>query len=179
MMKELFTELLNLSLSAAYLVPIVLVLRLVLKKAPRWTVCLLWGLVALRLVMPFSLESDVSLHPGREPIADLQTQWGGDTQPDTLPEVQPEPLPEAPSVTPAPTPAEKELDLMEILAWGWLAGACTMALYGAVSYVRLKLKVRPSLQVEKRVFVCDGIGYPFLLGVLRPKVYLPSNLQEP
>jgi hypothetical protein len=95
-----------------------------------------------------------------------------------LPEVQPEPLPEAPSVTPAPTPAE-EIDLMEILGWVWLAGACTMALYGAVSYVRLKLKVRPSLQVEKRVFVCDGIGYPFLLGVLRPKVYLPSDLEEP
>jgi beta-lactamase regulating signal transducer with metallopeptidase domain len=177
-MKEIFYEILNLSLSAAYLVPVVLVLRLVLKKAPRWTVCLLWGLVALRLVMPFSLESDVSLHPGREPIADLQTQWGGDTQPDTLPEVQPEPLPEAPSVTPAPTPAE-ELDLMETLGWVWLAGACAMALYGAVSYVRLKLKVRPSLQVEKRVFVCDGIGYPFLLGVLRPKVYLPSDLEEP
>lgn len=177
-MKELFTELLNLSLSAAYLVPVVLVLRLVLKKAPRWTVCLLWGLVALRLVMPFSLESSLSLHPGREPVTDLQTQWGGDTQPDTLPEVQPEPLPEAPSVTPAPTPAE-ELDLMEILAWVWLAGACAMAFYGVVSYVRLKLKVRPSLQVEKRVFVCDGIGYPFLLGVLRPKVYLPSDLEEP
>jgi|GEM_PF-1371158 len=177
-MKEIFCEILNLSLSAAYLVPVVLVLRLVLKKAPRWTMCLLWGLVALRLVMPFSLESDVSLHPGREPIADLQTQWGGDTQPDTLPEVQPEPLPEAPSVTPAPTPAE-ELDLMEILGWVWLAGACAMALYGAVSYVRLKLKVRPSLQVEKRVFVCDGIGYPFLLGVLRPNVYLPSDLEEP
>ena len=177
-MKELFTELLNLSLSAAYLVPVVLVLRLVLKKAPRWTVCLLWGLVALRLVMPFSLESSLSLHPGREPVTDLQTQWGGDTQPDTLPEVQPEPLPEAPSVTPAPTPAE-ELDLMEILGWVWLAGACAMAFYGVVSYVRLKLKVRPSLQVEKRVFVCDGIGYPFLLGVLRPKVYLPSDLEEP
>ena len=181
MMKELFTELLNLSLSAAYLVPVVLVLRLVLKKAPRWTVCLLWGLVTLRLVMPFSLESSLSLHPGREPIADLQTQWGGDTQPDTLPEIQPEPLPETPSVTPMPTPApvEEELDLMEILAYVWLAGACAMALYGAVSYVRLKLKVRPSLQVEKRVFVCDGIGYPFLLGVLRPKVYLPSDLEEP
>ena len=177
-MKEIFYELLNLSLSAAYLVPVVLVLRLVLKKAPRWTVCLLWGLVALRLVMPFSLESSLSLHPGREPVTDLQTQWGGDTQPDTLPEVQPEPLPEAPSVTPAPTPAE-ELDLMEILAWVWLAGACAMAFYGVVSYVRLKLKVRPSLQVEKRVFVCDGIGYPFLLGVLRPKVYLPSDLEEP
>ncbi|MBR5263166.1 MAG: M56 family metallopeptidase, partial [Clostridia bacterium] len=177
-MKELFTELLNLSLSAAYLVPVVLVLRPVLKKAPRWTVCLLWGLVALRLVMPFSLESSLSLHPGREPVTDLQNQWGGDTQPDTLPEVQPEPLPEAPSVTPAPTPAE-ELDLMEILAYVWLAGACTMSLYGLVSYFRLKRKVRPSLQVEKRVFVCDGIGYPFLLGVLRPKVYLPSNLQEP
>ena len=178
MMEELFIEILNLSLSAAYLVPVVLVLRLVLKKAPRWTMCLLWGLVALRLVMPFSLESDVSLHPGREPIADLQTQWGGDTQPDTLPEVQPEPLPETPSVTPAPAPGE-EIDLMEILGWVWLAGACAMALYGAVSYVRLKRKVRPSLQVEKRVFVCDGIGYPFLLGVLRPKVYLPSDLEEP
>ena len=178
-MKELFIEILNLSLSAAYLVPVVLVLRLVLKKAPRWTMCLLWGLVALRLVMPFSLESDVSLHPGREPVTELQNQFAGETaRPETPPvEMPPAELPEAPALP--SEPAEKELDLMEILAWVWLAGACAMALYGAVSYVRLKLKVRPSLQVEKRVFVCDGIGYPFLLGVLRPKVYLPSDLEEP
>ena len=179
-MKEIFYEILNLSLSAAYLVPVVLVLRLVLKKAPRWTMCLLWGLVALRLVMPFSLESDVSLHPGREPVTELQNQFAGETaRPETPPvEMPPAELPETPSITPAPAPGE-EVDLMEILAWVWLAGACAMALYGAVSYVRLKLKVRPSLQVEKRVFVCDGIGYPFLLGVLRPKVYLPSDLEEP
>ncbi|MBQ9793805.1 MAG: M56 family metallopeptidase, partial [Clostridia bacterium] len=179
-MKEIFYEILNLSLSAAYLVPVVLVLRLVLKKAPRWTMCLLWGLVALRLVMPFSLESDVSLHPGREPVTELQNQFAGETaRPETPPvEMPPAELPEAPSVTPAPAPGE-EIDLMEILGWVWLTGACAMALYGAVSYVRLKLKVRPSLQVEKRVFVCDGIGYPFLLGVLRPKVYLPSDLEEP
>ena len=180
MMKELFIEILNLSLSAAYLVPVVLVLRLVLKKAPRWTMCLLWGLVALRLVMPFSLESDVSLHPGREPVTELQNQFAGETARPEMPPVEmpPAELPETPSVTPAPAPGE-EVDLMEILGWVWLAGACAMALYGAVSYVRLKLKVRPSLQVEKRVFVCDGIGYPFLLGVLRPKVYLPSDLEEP
>ena len=179
MMKEIFYEILNLSLSAAYLVPVVLVLRLVLKKAPRWTMCLLWGLVALRLVMPFSLESDVSLHPGREPVTELQNQFAGETaRPETPPvEMPPAELPETPSVTPAPAPGE-EVDLMEILGWVWLAGACAMALYGVVSYVRLKLKVRPSLQVEKRVFVCDGIGYPFLLGVLRPKVYLPSDLEE-
>ena len=179
MMKEIFYEILNLSLSAAYLVPVVLVLRLVLKKAPRWTMCLLWGLVALRLVMPFSLESDVSLHPGREPVTELQNQFAGETaRPETPPvEMPPAELPEAPALP--SEPAKKELDLMEILGWVWLAGACAMALYGAVSYVRLKLKVRPSLQVEKRVFICDGIGYPFLLGVLRPKVYLPSNLQEP
>ena len=179
MMKELFIEILNLSLSAAYLVPVVLVLRLVLKKAPRWTMCLLWGLVALRLVMPFSLESDVSLHPGREPVTELQNQFAGETaRPETPPvEMPPAELPEAPALP--SEPAEKELDLMEILGWVWLAGACAMALYGVVSYVRLKLKVRPSLQVEKRVFVCDGIGYPFLLGVLRPKVYLPSDLEEP
>ena len=178
-MKEIFYEILNLSLSAAYLVPVVLVLRLVLKKAPRWTVCLLWGLVALRLVMPFSLESDVSLHPGREPVTDLQNQFAGET---ARPETPPAEVPSVPAVPEAPAlpsvPAE-ELDLMEILAYVWLAGACTMALYGLVSYFRLKLKVRPSLQVEKRVFVCDGIGYPFLLGVLRPKVYLPSDLEEP
>ena len=178
-MKELFIEILNLSLSAAYLVPVVLVLRLVLKKAPRWTMCLLWGLVALRLVMPFSLESDVSLHPGREPVTELQNQFAGDTaRPETPPvEMPPAELPEAPALP--SEPAEKELDLMEILAWVWLAGACAMAFYGVVSYVRLKLKVRPALQVEKRVFICDGIGYPFLLGVLRPKVYLPSDLEEP
>ena len=179
MMKEIFYEILNLSLSAAYLVPVVLVLRLVLKKAPRWTMCLLWGLVALRLVMPFSLESDVSLHPGREPVTELQNQFAGDTaRPETPPvEMPPAELPEAPALP--SEPAEKELDLMEILAWVWLAGACAMAFYGVVSYVRLKLKVRPALQVEKRVFICDGIGYPFLLGVLRPKVYLPSDLEEP
>lgn len=179
-MKEIFYEILNLSLSAAYLVPVVLVLRLALKKAPRWTACLLWGLVALRLVMPFSLESEVSLHPGREPIADLQTRFETEAQPDTLPEVQPEPLPETPSVTPTPAPAPaEEVDLMEILAWVWLFGACAMAAYGLVSYIRLKIKVRPSLETEKGVFVCDGIGYPFLLGVFRPGVYLPSDLEEP
>jgi beta-lactamase regulating signal transducer with metallopeptidase domain len=151
--KDLFLQILELSLAASWLVPLVLLLRLVLKKAPRFLVCVLWGMVALRLLMPMSVESPVSMHPGREPFEKLETEFflqentPADPIPDlpTVPQETPA-LPTVPQETPtAPqtaVPQEKSVAPVSILAWVWLAGVCAMALYGGISYLRLRLKVR-------------------------------------
>ncbi len=181
-MKDFFLQILELSLAASWLVPLVLLLRLVLKKAPRFLVCVLWGMVALRLLMPMSVESPVSMHPGREPFEKLETEYFPQEH---TPADQTPNLPETPDVPTVPqgTPsilqtAPVETDWMSILSWSWLAGVCAMTLYGGISYLRLRRKVRASLQIEERVYLCDNIGYPFLLGVIRPRIYLPSGMED-
>ena len=170
---SLFWQVVRLSLTAGWMILVLLALRPLLKKAPRRFSCLLWGLVAIRLALPFSFESRVSMVPqaAAAPQKIAQTLNPGQMNWVSPAALAANPLPAAEAAAPAFSPAS-----LIPLAWG--LGIAVMLLYAAVSFFRLSRQVRLSAPAGKRVYRCDTISTPFILGIVNPKIYLPSDLDE-
>ena len=180
-MAAVFLKLLNLSISASWLVLAVLVLRLVSKRSPKWMNVLLWGIVALRLVLPFSVESALSLIPSAETVSPAVVQF--DPAPTITSGVSIIDNAVNPSLSEhfaaVPTMSVNPLYVWtEIAGWVWLIGLGAMLLYALVSYLRLRRRVSVSLRVRENIYLCDAISSPFILGVVKPHIYLPSGLDE-
>ena len=180
-MAAVFLKLLNLSISASWLVLVVLVLRLVSKRSPKWMNVLLWGIVALRLVLPFSVESALSLIPSAETVSPAVVQFA--PAPTITSGVNIIDNAVNPSLSEhfaaAPTMSVNPLYVWtEIAGWVWLIGLGAMLLYALVSYLRLRWRVSVSLCVRENIYLCDAISSPFILGVVKPRIYLPSTLDE-
>ena len=180
-MAAVFLKLLNLSISASWLVLAVLVLRLVSKRSPKWVNVLLWGIVALRLVLPFSIESALSLIPSAETVSPAVVQF--DPAPTITSGVNIIDNAVNPSLSEhfaaVPTASVNPLYVWtEIAGWVWLIGLGAMLLYALVSYLRLRRRVSVSLCVRENIYLCDAISSPFILGVVKPHIYLPSTLDE-
>ena len=180
-MAAVFLKLLNLSISASWLVLAVLVLRLVSKRSPKWVNVLLWGIVALRLVLPFSIESALSLIPSAETVSPAAVQF--DPAPTITSGVSVIDNAVNPSLSEhfaaVPTASVNPLYVWAYLAgWVWLIGLGAMLLYALVSYLRLRRRVSVSLPVQDHIYLCDAISSPFILGVVKPHIYLPSDLDE-
>lgn len=180
-MSGIFLKLLNLSISASWLVLTVLALRMVLRRAPKWVNVLLWGMVALRLVLPFSIESALSLIPSAETVSPevvrfdpAPTITSGVTIIDNA--VNPS-LSE--SFAAAPLASVNPLYVWTYLAgWVWLIGLAAMLAYALVSYLRLRRRVSASIPLRENIYVCDEVPSPFILGIVHPRIYLPSALDE-
>jgi len=172
-MTTVFLKLLNMSIMASWTLGAVVLLRLALRKAPKWTVCLLWAILALRLVLPFSFESSFSLIPSSEviPVDIVQAEAPaintGIPQLDSA--VNPTLLPQADQ----PITLEQ---VLHIAAFIWAAGVGLMLIYSAVSWLLLRIKVRASLRQQPRVYICDNIQSPFVFGLFSPRIYVPSGL---
>ncbi len=202
-MEALFLQIVNVGIMAGWIVLAVLLLRLCLKKAPRWITCLLWGLVALRLILPVSLESALSLIPSEQTVpSDITTMetpsiHTGVTVIDRplnemLQTVVPTPpaQPSLPSTDPAPStpPSGQENQsqtahaLIEtavtVGAWVWLAGVVGMVLYGLFSIWQVRRRVLDAVHLRENIWQSDRIATPFILGVFRPRIYLPYQLGE-
>lgn len=180
-MTELFLQALNRSISAGWLVLAVVVLRMLLQRAPKGLRMVLWGLVGLRLILPFSVESVLSLIPSAETVS---------------PEILYDPAPAIHSgisalnqaVNPvlsgsfAPNPGDSVNPLqvwIPVLALVWLVGIALMLTYTAVSYVRLYRKMRTAVLLRENIFQSEQVTSPFVLGFLRPNIYLPFRMEEP
>ena len=180
-MAAVFLKLLNLSISASWLVLAVLVLRLVSKRSPKWVNVLLWGMVALRLMLPFSIESALSLIPSAETLSPEVVRF--DPAPTITSGVEFIDNAVNPSLSEsfaaAPLASVNPLYVWTYLAgWVWLIGLGAMLLYALVSYLRLRRRVSVSLCVRENIYLCDAISSPFILGVVKPRIYLPSGLDE-
>ncbi len=177
-METVFLKLLNMSINAGWLVLAVVLLRLLLKKAPRWINCILWAFVAFRLICPFTIESALSLLPSREVIpSDIVYQQSPEIN--TGIGIIDSSINPALSESMAPTLGNSvnPLQIVGFIATAvWITGMAIMVIYTAVSYIRLRLKVRESVQMEGDIRLCDRISTPFILGIIRPKIYLPSNM---
>ena len=166
-MSALFLKLVNMSLTASWLVLAVALLRLALKKAPKWLHCALWGLVALRLLLPFSLESVVSLVPSAEPLPQAILQNESFSVSTGLSAVD-TPVNGylsdhyAPGVTVAQNAVSHTV---EILAALWLAGVAAMLLYALVTSLRLRRQVGTAVETLHGVFLCDELRTPFIFSV--------------
>ena len=180
-MAAVFLKLLNLSISASWLVLAVLALRLVSKRSPKWMNVLLWGIVALRLMLPFSIESALSLIPSAETVNPAVVQF--DPAPTITSGVKIIDNAVNPSLSEhfaaAPLASVNPLYVWtEIAGWVWLIGLGAMLLYAFVSYLRLRRRVSVSLPIQDNIYLCDAISSPFILGVVKPRIYLPSGLDE-
>ena len=180
-MAAIFLKLLNLSISASWLVLAVLVLRLVSKRSPKWMNVLLWGIVALRLVLPFSIESALSLIPSAETVSPVAVQSA--PAPTITSGVSVIDNAVNPSLSEhfaaVPTASVNPLYVWtEIAGWVWLIGLGAMLLYALASYLRLRRRVSVSLPIQDNIYLCDAISSPFILGVVKPHIYLPSGLDE-
>lgn len=180
-MAAVFLKLLNLSISASWLVLAVLALRLVLRRAPKWVNVLLWGMVALRLMLPFSIESALSLIPSAETLSPEVVRF--DPAPTITSGVSVIDNAVNPSLSEhfsaVPTASVNPLYVWtEIAGWVWLIGLGAMLLYALVSYLRLRRRVSVSLPIQDHIYLCDAISSPFILGVVKPHIYLPSGLDE-
>ncbi len=177
-MSDLFLKIINMSISASWPVLAVLLLRFVLKKAPKWINVLLWGIVAMRLVFPFSIESALSLIPSAETISPGIMM-------DNLPSVQTgvpvinnviNPVISS-SLAPAPGASVNPLQIwIPILSIIWVVGVAALLLYTVVSYWRLRRKVSEAVILRDNIFQSENVASPFVLGIIKPKVYLPYNM---
>ena len=177
-MESLFLKLVNMSINASWLVLAVLALRFVLKKAPKSILCSLWAMVALRLIFPFSFKSIFSLIPSAEVLpeeflyaATPQLNTGIDPVDQVLNPIIAESF--APAELASANPTQINSFIFSRL---WILGVILMLLYLLVSYCVLLKKVQVCIRIDNTVRLCDHIDSPFILGIIRPKIYLPSNL---
>lgn len=185
-MTDIFLRIVELSWQAGVLALAVMLARLALRRAPKWAVCLLWVLVAVRLVLPVSLQSPVSLQAAQSPVTAAlyelpQTQEaaqktdevlsGGSAEPVT-------PLPPTEIVTAQPVPTPKPVMTVSLLAAIWLAGVVMMLTYMLVSYLGIYRRVCTAVRLEDNVYRCGSWGTPFVLGLLRPRIYVPEGMDD-
>ena len=220
-MEAVFLKLLNMSITASYLVIAVVLLRLVLKRAPKVISLILWALVGVRLILPISLESSFSLVPSAQVIPPSITSSQSQSIVENLPNVD-NPSAEKPSVdnpstnnpsvdnpsvdnpsvdspssnnTPPqqnvpsisnPSDSQsavpgvtKDRNLSEIItsvaSIVWISGMGVMLTYALISYIRVRRRVREAVKSEGNIMVCDHIASPFILGIIKPKIYIPSS----
>lgn len=196
-MSSLFLKIVNMSIAASWLILAVILLRVVLKKAPKWINVLLWGIVAVRLICPFSFESSVSLIPDSIGNGELVSQWADDYigeidiyHPDSIYYdaaigAGREPISDGEGGYYVVTkhdqlgePDTIENTVVPVLAVVWVAGIGTMFFYAAISYIRLRNKVGASIHLRDNIWICDDIQTPFILGCFKPKIYIPSGTAE-
>ena len=214
-MEGIFIKLLNMSVSASALILIAVLFRGLLRRSPKWIHCLLWGLVAVRLVCPFSIESSFSLAPQADFVetklgmqredgrylnsatgankalndnsddaqnrnhtnkgnADSQNNWkkAGNTIDSDANKA---------SLSAAAKRINNDSSIwkyMGILSWTWFAGVVLLLAYAAIRYLCFRKKVQASIRIRDGIYVCDHIRTPFILGVIRPGIYLPSDMDE-
>ena len=179
-MSELFLEIVNRSIAASWIVIAVLILRFCLKKAPKWVNVLLWGIVAVRLIFPFSIESALSLIPSAETVSPsimMETAPSVQTGVPALDQVI-NPVIDH-SLSPAPGASANPLQIwISVMAAVWLAGAAALLLYSAISYWRLRRRVREAVILRDNIYQSENAGSPFVLGIIRPKIYLPYHMDK-
>lgn len=181
-MEGIFVKLLNMSVSASGFILIAVLLRALLKRSPKWIHCLLWGLVAVRLVCPLSFESSFSLAPRADFVETklgVQREDGRYMNSATdVSKVLNDDLDNAQNKNLANKGnADRQGDWKKI-SWTWFVGAVLLLSYAAISYLRFRKKVQASVRLRDGIYVCDNIRTPFILGVIRPGIYLPSDMDE-
>ena len=196
-MNEIFVKLVNMSIAAGWLIIAVLVLRLLLKKAPRWITCLLWAFVAIRLICPFSVQSQLSAYQVAAPAAvqeDGRVEYfqyvhGSGDKPSIMLDMDSIGLPAAghtqqgdPVISVGPLEVGRvgsnPTRFLPPLLTIWAAVGSALLLYGLISALRLRFRVREAMHLRENIWLCDTVTSPFLLGIVRPRIYLPSGMEE-
>ena len=184
-MGHAFLELLNRSITASWLILAVICVRLIFRKMPKWMNCILWGVVAVRLICPVLIESPFSILPSTKPVQSSAIV-AGEVQ-NYIPSIDSHlPVVENtinPMLTEAfaysETASVAPLQVVAYIAGNvWICGMSLLMAYAVVSVIKLRRLVREAVCYRERIFLCDAVKSPFILGIIRPGIYLPSALNE-
>ena len=177
-MEGLFIRALNISITASFLVLAIIFYRLFAKKAPKWVSVLLWGFVGLRLLLPFDIESALSLIPSKNTVPATITHDrypALDTGFENVNEIINPILSDQMQARPGDS-ANPMHALIRVLGWIWLAVMLCMLIYMTASFIYLRIKARVKVKRENNVYLSDYVRTPFILGIIRPRIYLPSEI---
>lgn len=179
-MSRLFIEIINNAITASWLIIVIILLRLIFMKMPKWIHCLLWGLVALRLIMPFSIESSFSLVPDKSPITiNTKVVAGQEANDELIPIDKGIDIDYADYFASEPVAGDNSsIKLLPLCTVIWLIGISVMILYMLISCGVLRSRVSAASKYADGIFECDGINSPFILGMIRPRIYLPSGMKR-
>lgn len=176
-MAGIFLKIVNMSISACWIVLAIILLRFVLKKAPKWINCVLWGLAGLRLVLPFSFESVFSLIPSAETITKVpdsprpQINSGVSVIDNQINDYL-----QGNYFEGVTRPMGNFVDITTLLAIVWIIGIVALLIYTLVSFLRLKRKIGTAVLLRDNIYQSEAVVSPFVLGVIKPKIYLPFNM---
>ncbi len=196
-MTEVFLKIVNMSLSAGWLVLVVVLLRLILKKAPKWVFVFMWGLVAVRLLIPFSMESAFSMLPRSIGTGELVEDWTGNyvgeisiipqesVYYDAAVAVGREPIYDevdgyyvVTAYDQLGEPATIKDTIVPALTIVWLAGLIGLLIYAIISYWCLWTKIETAVRLRGNIYQSEHVDSPFVLGGMRPRIYLPFAVNE-
>lgn len=179
-MSKLFLNIFNMSISAGWIVLAVLILRLLLKKAPKWITVLLWGIVAFRLVCPFSFESILSIIPSAQTIPTNIITSKTPNIDSGIPFIN---NTINPIITDNFTPAlENGANPLQVIIFVisiiWLMGVFAILIYSFISYIRLYKQVKTAVLLRDNIYQSETVASPFVLGIIKPKIYLPFSIGD-
>lgn len=171
-MNEIFVKIFNMSFISIWLILAVIILRLFFKKSPKWIRCVMWAMVAVRLVVPFSFESGFSLVPNAQNLNDssysstsyISSDIGGVAEN---------------VISDSAVQSENTFpDILSVVSLVWAAGVASMLVYMLFSYVILAMKLRERIKLRDNIWICDRIKSPFVFGIFKPQIYLNSSMSE-
>lgn len=163
-MHDMFIQVVNMSLTASWLILAVLLCRILLTRTSKNMICILWFIVGVRLIFPFSFASRMSVIPTVEPIVIHNMNHVLNKS-----EITVQGITEVYEVT-------SSVDMISIASFLWLAGVVSLFIYAIFSYWKMKRNVSASIEIGKDIYICDDIDGAFILGIMNPKIYLPSSL---
>ncbi len=177
-MENLFLSLLNISVTASWIVLAVILLRILLKNAPKWIRVLWWGIVGIRLAVPFSFESILSLIPRKTYISPEIMYSEAPTISTGFPALNSVINPVisenlAPNLGNSVNPMQV---IVAIASYLWVIGLIALILYSLVSFFLLKRRLKEAVKEEEKIYLSEYVESPFILGIIKPKIYLPFNL---
>lgn len=179
-MEFLFLKILNMSITAGYLVLAVIALRFILKKAPKSIRCIMWAMVGVRLICPFNLESSISLIPSAETIPSSIINSSVPTIQSGIPALNSAVNSVVSgALTPQVGASANPIQIITFVACVvWLIGIAGMLIYTLISYLRIYKKVREAVPMEDNIWIGDQIDAPFIFGIFRPRIYLPASMNQ-
>ena len=186
-MDLLFVKVFNISIMASWLIIAVVLLRAVSGKLPKWVRGFLWLLVGIRLLMPFNIESPLSVLPWADTIVyEKETDNTSSNSPEQISAAVVFDENVMPALSDKPAGAFsapksrlfKDFNLLKVISVIWIFGACFLTCYGLVSYIRLKRSVSDAVRFKENIYRTEKIASPFVLGLIKPRIYLPFGLSK-
>lgn len=181
-MAAVYLKLVNMSIAACWLILVVMLIRRLFVRMPKWILCILWAVVAVRLVCPVSFESRLSLIPSTQTVSDTVLDGSGfkvetgfkavDNQINRYTDYH------RSETTDIKGDSGRITDVIKILSLIWITGMSAFILYFIAVWFYTSYRVRESVCVKDNVRICDNVKSPFVFGLIRPGIYLPSGINE-